>query len=607
MGLVGVLVLAIGLVLCALPLVGAAGPPVVDAARSVFSARASLARSAASGLKRLEEAVPYLVAANSFAAVRANASAEGAYVGVAAPYPMEGASDFGSLDADDVSEKVDELKGKGDEVEELSGRADAAKAAADEALLRGWKADCGGSPSMRERAESLASLPGALNPSYPSVSGWDFGVAVRRARAYYSQRLAAEAPADPSPAETARSAARRAFYRYALGEVEASSYEELPDGTVSCDLHDLPANTEDVRGTGLYTEASWPCTQEDAGPTLHGYAGCPGAMGPSAGLGSLASQEAGALAECPVCQFTVVDLGRAPAASTSIENGFEHHWREVAQAARAYEAARAEQARLEEEARQAVQEASDMYREALERLSVTRVKLSPPGRHGCVCLVFDGRSHESPQAIANALSSGGTLPARAAVSGAVLARDEAAEGNTVLSGFFDGLVSQAGLVGGASSVLDSVASVWGDLLLSYGNGYEALESGMQDAFGKLSSVGLGRVASWLEGALEDAVGLVGLQPTDTSMKKPVLANSSDVMASSGNDVRAALNAISMGAAHAAGAGAGLDGLLSSLGVSLQSYYGTDKITVAELNVPGTDIKIPLEVDLAWLAGLGEAA
>lgn len=604
MGLVGVLVLAIGLVLCALPVVGAAGPPVVDAARSVFSARERLARSAAAGLEKLEKMVPYLVAANSFAAVRANSSPEGAYVGVAVPYPADGSSDFGPLDADDVSEKIDELEGKGDEVEELTGRADEAKTAADAALLRGWQADCGGSPSMRERAQSLARLEGALNPSYPSVAGWDFGVAVRRARAYYRQRLAAEAPADPSPAEQARSAARAAFYRYALGEVEASSYEELADGTVACDLRDLPADTQDVRGTGLYTDAAWPCTQEAAGPTLHGYAGCPGATGPSLGTGSVADLEAGALAECPVCQFTVVDLGRAPAASTSIENGFEHHWRDVVEASRDYRAAREEQARLEEEARAAAEEARDLYEEALRRLSVTRVSLSPPGRYGCVCFVFDGRSHETPRGLANALSPGGALPARVAVSGAVLARDEAAEGNTVLSGFFDGLVSRGGAVGGASSVLDAVAAVWGDLLLSYGNGFEALESGMDDAFGKLSDLGLGRVASWLEGALRDAVGLVGLQPADMSMKKPVLANSSDVMARSGSDARAVLNALSTGAAHAS---PGLDGLLSALGVSLQSYYGTDKVVVADLPVPGTDISIPLEVDLAWLAGLGEAS
>ena len=215
MGLVGMLTLAIGLVLSAIPVTDAAGPPVLRAATSVFEARAKLSRTAAQGLERLEKAVPFLVAANALAVVRANASADGSYVGVAIPYPLEGASDFGDLSADDVAEKVEEARGQGDEIEELSRLADEAKQLADEALERGWRADCGDDPSMRERAESLAGLSGALNPNYPTTTGWDFGVPILRARAYYRQRLASEAPLDGTPAEATRSAARKAFYAYA--------------------------------------------------------------------------------------------------------------------------------------------------------------------------------------------------------------------------------------------------------------------------------------------------------------------------------------------------------------------------------------------------------
>lgn len=606
MGLVGMLTLAIGLVLSAIPVTDAAGPPVLRAATSVFEARAKLSRTAAQGLERLEKAVPFLVAANALAVVRANASADGSYVGVAIPYPLEGASDFGDLSADDVAEKVEEARGQGDEIEELSRLADEAKQLADEALERGWRADCGDDPSMRERAESLAGLSGALNPNYPTTTGWDFGVPILRARAYYRQRLASEAPLDGTPAEATRSAARKAFYAYAYEQVSQSSYTENDDGTVVCDLRELPANTSDVRATSLYTDAVWPCTMEEAGRTIHSYAGCPGATGPSAGLASVADEESGACAECPVCQFTVVDLGRAPAASTSISNGFEYHWRLVVEASRDYQARRAEQAQQEAAAREASEQATDLFREALERLSAIRVELAPPGRYGCVCIVADPSSHLAPGDLATVVSSGASIPARVAVSAAALARDGSSSGNNVLAGFFDGLVAQGGAVGGVSTVLDAVMSAWGGLLTAYGDGYRAFTQAMQSAFRGLSSLGMGGVSTWLKGALEDAVALTGLQPADLSAKKPVLVNSVDVMNRAGNDWYGAVRAMVV-TMQTVDVGSDPQSLLAALGVFVETLTGSDKLTVAEFTVPGTGLSIPLEVDLGWLAGLGEAA
>ena len=606
MGLVGMLTLAIGLVLSAIPLVDAAGPPVLRASSAVFEARAKLSRTAAQGLERLERAVPYLVAANSLAAVRANAGESGSYVGVAIPYPLEGASDFGLLEEDDVADKVEEAGEKGDEIDALAAQADEARRLADEALERGWRSDCGGDPSMRERAASLANLSGALNPDYPTSAGWDFGVPILRARAYYEKRIALEAPVDATPAEATRSAARAAFYRYALEQVSQSSYTENDDGSVVCDLRELPANTDDVRATALYTDAVWPCTQEEAGRTIHSYASCPGATGPAAGYASVAEEESGACAECPVCGFSVTDLGRAPAASTSIDNGFEHHWRAVVEASRDYEARRAEQAERERAAREASEQATDLFQQALERLSATRVELSPPGRYGCVCVVADPSSHASRDWPAGLLGGAAALPARAAVSGAVLARDAATSGNNVLAGFFDNLVAQGGVVGGVSSVLDAVMSAWGGLLVSYGDGYRAFAETMDSAFKGLSALGMGNVSSWLKDALEGAVELTALQPADLSVKKPVLVNSVDVMNRAGVDWYGAVRALVM-AVQSVDAAAGPQEVLGALGVFVESLTGSDRLTVAEFSIPGTDLTIPLELDLGRLAGSGEAA
>lgn len=606
MGLVGMLTLAIGLVLSAIPLVDVAGPPVLRAASAMFEARAKLSRTAAQGLERLERAVPYLVAANSLAAVRANAGGEGSYVGVAIPYPLEGASDFGPLADDDAADKVEQAGEKGDEIDVLAEQAAEAARQADEALERGWLSDCGADPSMRERAASLAGLSGELNPDYPTSDGWDFGVPVLRARAYYERRMALETPVDATPAEATRSAARAAFYRFAYEQVSQSSYVENEDGSVVCDLRELPANTDDVRSTSLYTEAVWPCTWEGAGRTIHSFAACPGATGSFAGYASVADEESGSCIECSVCGFSVTDLGRAPAASTSIDNGFEHHWRAVVEASRDYEAFRAEQAERERAAREASEQATDLFQQALGRLSATRVELCPPGRFGCVCVVADPASHGSPEWLASLLGGSPSLPARAAVSGAVLARDPASSDNNVLAGFFDSLVAQSGAVGGVSSVLDAVMSAWGGLLVSYGDGYRAFTETMDSAFRGLSSLGMGGVSTWLKGALESAVGLTALQPADLSAKKPVLVNSVDVMGRAGVDWYGAVRALVV-AVQSVDAGAGPQEVLGALGVFVESLTGSGSLTIAEFSIPGTDLTIPLEIDLEWLASLGDAA
>lgn len=603
LGLIGMLVLAIGLVLSALPFVDTAGPPVVQAAQKVFDARARLARSAAGGLERLEEAVPYLVAANALATVTSNSTGDGSYVGIAVPYPLEGESDFGDLSADDVRETVEQVAQQGDAIDELARQSQSLWESVDDALERGWRADCGDDPSMRERAGALAGLAGELNPFYPAPESWNFGVAVARAQAYYRLRLAQEAPVDDTPLEATRSAARAAFYRYALEQVGLSTYYVSDDGTVVCDLRPLPANTADVRQTGLYTERAWPCTAEAAGPTIHSYEACPGAAGPALDLASVADEEAGLVAVCPVCQFTVADLGRAPAASTSIDNGFEHYWRLVVEAAQDYATARGELAQIDGTARDASDEAADLFREAFERLGAVRVGLVPPGRYGCVCIVADPSTHTSPDDLATLLSTQTVLPARVAVSAAVLARDPAAPGNTTFASFFDGLSGQGGV---GFSVLDAVMSAWGDLLVAYGDGFAALGQAMDASFGQLSDWGLGSLAGWLKQGLRGAVDLVGMQPADLSAKKPVLANSADVMNKAGNDWYGAVRAMVV-ALQGADVGSGPSSLLATLGVFVETLTGGEPIVVAQFTIPGTDIEIPLELDLGWLAQVGDAA
>lgn len=603
MGLVGLSTMAIGLVLSAIPVVDIAGPPVVSAAQQMLESRASLARSAARGLEQLESAVPFLMAANSLATVRANATAQGSYVGLAIPCPIDSQTDFGLLSQGDA---LDAASGAGESSElisELEAQAAQAKRTADEALERGWRADCRNEPNcLRERASTLAGLSGAFNPDYPAVDGWDFGVPIMRARAYYAARIAQEAPESADPLELTRSQARAAFYRFALEQAEASSFSRDAEGYVSCDLRALPANTDDVRQTSLYTDAVWPCTVEAAGRTIHSTLACPGATGPGAGVASLAEQEAGTVAQCVVCRFTVVDVGRAPAASTSIENGFEYHWRAIVRASEEYETARNEQADREWQARQEAERARDLFAEALDALKVARVELAPPGRYGCVCVVADPSSHLAPGDLATLVGGGARLAPRVAISAAVLARDPATSGNTILSGFFDTLVSQGGVAGGVGGVLDDVLSAWGDVLLAYDSGYQAFMGLVGEAFRWLGARGSGGVAGWLREALDEVIALAGLQPADLSAKKPVLANSADVMARSGAGWYAAVQGLVL-AAPTLDLGSGVGGMLEALGVFVETLTGTSEITVAEVSLPGSDRTISLKIDLRWLASL----
>lgn len=600
LGLAGMSALAIGLVMSAIPIVSAAGPPVVESAVKVLQARQKLARTAAQGLSKLEEALPYVVAASSYAAVRANSSERSSYVGVAVSFPLEGASDFGPIGGDDLGDRLTDAADKARRIQESSQRSEESREQADQARLRGWEADCGGDPCMRERASVLAGLQGALNPDYPTAAGWDFGVAIRRARAYYRARLAVEAPLSDTVEELCRSQARRAFYEYALDQVSESSFSEDADGTVVCDLRDLPSNTQEVRSTSLYTDACWPCTVQDGAVVLHPSRDCPGADGAPAGTASFAMQEEGQVGVCPVCGFTVTDVGRAPSASTNIENGFEHHWREVVRASRDYQGHRDEQLQMEQEARQDAQDSSDAFDEAIAMIKANRVKVAPPGRDGVVCIVTSAGGEATPESLGAFLGRGSQLPPRVAIAGAVAARDPAAPGSNVLADFFDGLVEKGGLTGAAGGVLDGVMGGWGDALVAYGNGFSAASEALDKAFSALQTVGLGRVGGWLRDAVKSTIELFSLEPADMSTRKPLLASADDVTGAAGNEWVRGVRAIVAAAPGMSEAGS-LSEMLAAIGVASVAATGSDVVRIAELEVPGTGLTVPIEIDLGWLA------
>lgn len=591
LGLLGVTVFGAGLVLSCIPMADAFGGTVCDAGKKVLDARRDFARSAAEGLERLEKVLPAVVVANSAACVAENARAQGLpYVGCAVPFPTESQSDFSSLAAELSS---DEMEKDAEELRGLAQQVDEAKALADDARLRGWKADCGSTPyCLEERAAALAGLSGEKNPHYPSAEGWNFGIPLLRARAYYVVRLGKEKPLNASVDELTNSAARAAFYDFVLGQVRGGTYAEHEDGSVDINLPSLPHNAEETKACSLYTDDLWPCSAEDAGPVLHATLACPAATGASAGDASLQDLDAGVVARCETCRMDLSAMGSVAAASTSTANGFEHYWRDIVEASKDYEDARNQQAAAEKRLKGKADDTHGSFERALDQLSVVRPRICPPGAWGCVAVVSRTEATTIPTELTASFLSSGELPAGAAVSAAALAPDESTAENNVLASFFDGVASRGSgsVLGGA---FDGVCELWGRLLVGYGSRYSSVSSSASGFLDNVDGVFGGTVGSWLRGKIKDTVAACGFEPVDMRLMKPVLVGWTRVLDKSGYN--AAGKARQM--IEALPPGASSFDLAKTLGVWAADSLGYGEITVAELTIPGTDISIPLTIRL----------
>lgn len=592
MGLTGIVVCGAGFVASCVPALAAAGARLTASGTQILDARRDFSKSAVSGLKKLESALPAIVVANSASCVLANSEEGLSYGGCAVPYPQQSQSDFSALDADVDDSSAEEL---GERMRALAADEKAAKKAADEAKERGWRADCGNNPSycMYQRAASLAGLSVGENPYYATLDAWSFGAALERARAYYAARLASCGVSGTNGEELTDAACRRAFYAYALGKVWEGSYAEAADGSVSIDLPSLPHNTAETRETALYTDYVWPCSQEEGGRVLHADMACPGATGGYVGDASLTDLEAGGVLYCEACGMSVGNMGKAAAASTSIENGFEHWWREVVEASKDYQEARNREAEAKKRLKEKASEGAELFSRAVEALSVTRPRLCPPGAYGCVAVVARESGSTVPSELTATFISSARLPAGAAISAAVLAPDSSTAENNVLASFFDGLAANESLVGG---LLDGVATLWGKLLVGYGSAYGSVAETGSGFLDKLDGVLGGSVGAWLKGKLSSALKATGLEPADMRLKKPVLTNTGDVLAKAGYDRASTVRSLIDTLPESGDAG----DYVRVLGLWAIDEFGEEEYTVAELKVPGTELRIPLKVNVRKL-------
>ena len=591
LGLTGFVVTGVGLAATLVPGAQAAGQ-MVDAGVRIIKMRNEFASSTSRGLKTLEDALPWLVAANGARACSAQSSESVEFSGSAMAVPRESASEFPALEGSEI--ETEEIEAGADELDQAATDLARANEKAAQKKEAAWLVDCGREgANMQERAASLSGLSAAENPDYASSLTWEPMVALDRTRAYYRWRRDHDEPVGSGVEARADAAARHAFYTYACEEFADARVEEV-DGRMAASVPMLPRNTEEVKGTRLYTDACWPSSYESQGLTLHFGSSCPGATGAVGPSLSLQSIDASAAHECEVCKFSVTDVGKAPAASTSIDNGYEYHLREFTRALQEYVDARNEQLEQERRAKSKAQGVSDAFEDAISVLAGKRPRIAPPGRAGCVAMVASGEI-SADNVLSNPFAPTPELQRRGAVSAAVLAPDPATRENNVLSNFFSTVQERVG-DRGAVGLIDDVMGLWGDLLISYGDLGEGLGDVMDGLLGGLDALGAGPLASWLSGRISGVVRGLGFEPVDLSCKKPVLTDSSNVIAQSDvaglGDLQSALRSIPLGSTDPGA-------ILQAAGYAVGERIYATEFTLASIPLPGGG-SIPLTIRLGDL-------
>lgn len=529
LSLTGIVATGLGVAALCTPATAAASETLLAAGRNVMEARDSFAEKASAGLERLQGLLPFLAAANGASVAQANGGGplSSSYLGLALLVPTEG-EPIGIAAGGEGAKLADAAEGEAEELSRAGERAERAAQQANAQKEQAWRRDCGDAPGycMYERASALAGMPASENPRYRSVDAWSFSVALDRAKAYYRCRAKAESPEGSSVDEQARSALRARFYAYAAEEV-GKGYVHETEESFDALFPRLPRNTDEMRGTALYTEQSYPVTDGAGGPVMHAWPGCPSAGGASS-FGSVSQMEDGDYATCPDCGFAASSLGKVAAASSSIDNGFEYHYAAVAEACDAYRKAREQLDPLAVEVRERAGGLFDRCRSALEEAAGCRIDARPPGRFGAVAFVVaDSNAAPSAGFESAFVAATGRLGARAAVSAATLVADTAQEGRSVVSSLLDGLADDGGAAVGAAGV---VLDCWSGMLHAYLEGQQALQQALRQAVDAVPFASASGLGTWAAAAFGEVVGALGLQPAKLDALKPVLVNSAHVAA-----------------------------------------------------------------------------
>ena len=600
LSIAGLTSIGLGIVAACIPSTQAISVKLVEAGEHILEARTRFSNACIEGLNRLQALLPIFAALDAAALAQANAGSSSNYYAIAVLAPFEGKTlkSPSYLDEDELA-NIDQQR---DGIATAAQEAEDAAQKANEHKQKAFMADCGSSPSycMYERAATLAGLSGQANPHYSHVDAWSFSVALTRARAYYAQRLQQEAPATDSVEEQARSAIRMQLYDYAVEQMN-EGYVHETDDSFEAYFPLLPRNTEEMRQTRLYTDDVYPITEtEDGAFHMHAWAGCPAALEESfSGFGSVALYETEDLPTCDVCEFSATSVGRVASASTSIENGFEYHYRIVAHEAELYQQEHETLTQRSQQVKNPAEGLFDTVGILLEEAFKYRIKVEPPGHVGAIAIVVDTGGVSAADIVPGSLVGGQAyLGSRMAISAATLADDDASEADTVISSFLDGFLADT-YVG---AIPDAAFDIWSSLLVMYSKGNRALGERIESVLNSLPLVGASGLGTWASNKFHSAIESVGLEPPDLVSHKPVLVNTYHVATADQNAFTQGLLGAKQAFSNAYG-GIAHDPLSALVGIAggqvLTAYDSWDAtFVVAHIELFGEDgPSIPLEISL----------
>lgn len=591
--------LGIGIAASCTPVTAGFASVFYKASNSLKNARDTFNDKATHALNTLQSALPFLAAAQGQKVLSANSTTEDrAYYGIVILCPWEG-----EPLVEKTFDQSDEALRQGEESKEeltLAGnRAEEAAAEANKWKETGYKSDSGSESNycMYERARTLAGMSGEENPYYSSAETWSFSVALKRAQSYYQHRIDNEQPQGSSVAEQSNSALRLIFYRYAKQEVDKGYVTETAD-SFDADFPLLPKNTEEMRATSLYTDRVYPVTTSDGKTVMHAWSGCPNAGG-SGSLGSIKDMETGGYDLCESCKFSASSLGKVAAASSSIDNGFEYHYRKVAEAAQEYEKARQQFQPEAQKVKEITNQLFDVIKQGISEAISQRIEIRPPGRFGAVALVANTASTASTGHFTSTyVEDAGTLNTRVALSSATLVRESSDEGETVISSLLDGLNAgnNSAVVGAGQVVLD----LWSMLLSGYAKGQEALIDTVSSVLDQIPFASESGLGTWAAEALNGFVEGIGLQAPDLRSPKSVLVNSAHVLEADPSSFSATLLSIKKNALQSSTSdnsvfGSALSALESE---ALQTIEGvSQEFEVATLTLFDGAVSLPIVITL----------
>lgn len=584
LGLVGMLVYAVGLVAAAVPILNAFSPPLLDVGTQVFVARQRFAQSAYAGIQKFEQALPALIAYNSLSCAYANSSETCPYVGLAVPYPLVSKSSYPALT---VSVDSKDLNNAGKQLRDQSKELEALENEMSENKLRAYQADCVDNPHcMRSRAADLAYLDGSYNRTY-SYDEWEFEFARQRAESYYAQRQSMEVPKNLSWDEYCRSCARKQFYSYAYKKISAVTCQNDEN---LFNLPELPHNADSVRGCELYTDKLWPASYEDGQLVAHCSTDYMNAL--PACYVSLQEIEQGVAKSSSTDAINMSIMGKVASASTNINNGFEYYWKIFQQAARAYAKAQEKAGEVQQKMQDQAETTATAFDKALALIGTGRPHLCPPGAYGCVAFVIRSSELKTPENLVSSFTSSAQLPGGIALSATTLAPDATDSQNAVLKRTAEEVKKlDFPLV---SPILSSLCTLWADLLENYGSLYDHMSSITDGVFGSLSFSGNSKIGMWLKHKLGEVITSFGFEPVDLRLLKPVRVNSQYVLHKAGlsqNDqLRAWIEKMPRDPQT----------FKKRYLEKLKKFLGDDSFTIAQIPKLGSEESYPIRLDLSFL-------